>query len=131
VNLGGWLLLEPGPSAPLSPGCSAGLGRLVNALDAAVLRDFANKYRICAYLYLFMFLRIIGNLPPAATSCHTSRLCRDTGRCEWDLMETLRRRQVHGLGVVMSMRVLAWCETATTTLVGCLRDDRIIKSKLW
>ena len=38
VNLGGWLLLEPGPSAPLSPGCSAGLGRLVNALDAAVDR---------------------------------------------------------------------------------------------
>ena len=109
--------------------------RFSDLIMSAVLRDFANKYRICAYLYLFMFLRIIGNLPPAATSCHTSRLCRDTGRCEWDLMETLRRRQAHGLGVVMSMRVLAWCETATTTLlVGCLRslrDDSIIKNKLW
>ena len=29
MNLGGWLLLEPGPSAPLSPGCSAGILRWI------------------------------------------------------------------------------------------------------
>lgn len=60
---------------------------------------------LCIFV-LVIFFRIMGSHMP-------QRLCRDTGRCEWDLMETLRRRQVHGLG--------------TLQLVGCLTDDRILK----